>query len=235
MPTSGWLDHYTARFQTVEVNNTFYRLPEATTFQHWADETPDDFVLAVKMSRYLTHLKRLHDPEEPVQRFLDRASRLGGKLGPILLQLPPNLGIDPERLEETLKLLCPHARVAVEFRHDSWAVDDIRMLLAQYRAAACLFDTPARHGPLWRTTDWTYVRFHEGRGSPRPCYEPASLSGWASLLAREWGPEATIYAFFNNDGRACAVHDAVVFAAAGRDNGLRPSRVPEAGDVHVAP
>jgi len=123
------LEHYAARFQTVEVNNTFYHLPEASTFRQWAERTPDDFVITVKMSRYLTHLKRLRDPAEPVARFMERAGELGGKLGAVLLQLPPNLEAEPGRLAETLDLLCPRARVAVELRHDSWFTDEVRRLL----------------------------------------------------------------------------------------------------------
>ncbi len=102
LPQREWLRYFADRFQTVEVNNTFYNLPERSVFEHWRKATPDDFVLAVKMSRYLTHLKRLHDPAEPVQRFLRRARALGPKLGPILLQLPPRMTADVSRLEETL-------------------------------------------------------------------------------------------------------------------------------------
>src|SRR5439155_11917199 len=107
VPGSRWLEYFAARFQTVEVNNTFYRLPQASTFRTWAERTPDDFVVAVKMSRYLTHVKRLKDPEEPVSRFLERARCLGPKLGPVLLQLPPNLEASHDALARTLGLLTP--------------------------------------------------------------------------------------------------------------------------------
>jgi len=228
-----WLEHYAARFQTVEVNNTFYHLPEASTFRQWAERTPDDFVITVKMSRYLTHLKRLRDPAEPVARFMDRARELGDKLGAVLLQLPPNLEAEPGRLAETLDLLCPRARVAVELRHDSWYTEEVRRLLADHGAALCVADSLHRRSPTWRTADWAYLRFHEGEGDPHPCYRHEQLGGWAWLLREQWGPEATAYAYFNNDGRACALRDAVTFADLCRKEGLHPSRVPDPAEIHV--
>jgi uncharacterized protein YecE (DUF72 family) len=234
LPTARWLDHYAASFATVEVNNTFYHLPETATFRHWAEGTPEDFVLTLKMSRYLTHIKRLKDPAEPVARFLERAAGLGSKLGPVLVQLPPKLTADTGRLAACLDLLCARVRVAVEFRHESWHVDAVRRLLEDHDAAACLFDTPARHGPLWRTAGWTFVRFHEGRADPPPCYDPAPLDEWAALIARDWGPEADVFAYFNNDGRGCAPRDAGVFAGACRRHGLRPTRVPDPAGIPIA-
>ena len=227
------MEHYAARFQTVEVNNTFYHLPEASTFRQWAERTPDDFVITVKMSRYLTHLKRLHDPAEPVARFMDRARELGDKLGAVLLQLPPNLEAEPGRLAETLDLLCPRARVAVELRHDSWYTEEVRRLLADHGAALCVADSLHRRSPTWRTADWAYLRFHEGEGDPHPCYRHEQLGGGAWLLREQWGPEATAYAYFNNDGRACALRDAVTFADLCRKEGLHPSRVPDPAEIHV--
>jgi uncharacterized protein YecE (DUF72 family) len=215
------------------VNNTFYHLPEATTFRQWAERTPDDFVITVKMSRYLTHLKRLRDPAEPVARFMERAGELGGKLGAVLLQLPPNLEAEPGRLAETLDLLCPRARVAVELRHDSWFTDEVRRLLADHGAALCVADSLQRRSPTWRTADWAYLRFHEGEGNPHPCYRQEQLAGWARLAREQWGPESTVYAYFNNDGRACALRDAVTFAEACRKEGLQPSRVPDPTEIRV--
>ncbi|HWD09228.1 MAG TPA: DUF72 domain-containing protein [Actinomycetota bacterium] len=231
LASARWLEHYAARFATVEVNTTFYRLPKRETFATWAEQTPDDFVLAAKMSRYLTHIKRLRDPAEPVARFLDQAAPLGRKLGPVLLQLPPNLKADPPALSATLDELCPKVRVAVEFRHESWASDEVRQVLDDHGAATCLFDTPARHGPRWRTAGWAFVRFHQGGGQPSPCYKPSELKEWAARLAGDWGPRADIYAYFNNDQRACAPRDAIWFAEACADAGLHPTRVP--AEVHI--
>ncbi len=234
VPASRWLEYYAERFQTVEVNNTFYRLPQATTFRQWAERTPDDFVVAVKMSRYLTHVKRLQDPEEPVSRFLERARGLGTKLGPVLLQLPPNLAADHEALARTLGLLTPTVATAVEFRHESWFDDITRQVLSDHGAALCIADGLSRRSPVWRTADWTYLRFHEGEGMRHPCYRSEQLAGWAHLLRERWGPDATCYAYFNNDARACAIRDAVTLAGFAGAEGLAPSRVPDAGAVRVS-
>jgi uncharacterized protein YecE (DUF72 family) len=228
-----WLEHYAERFATVESNNAFYRLPESGTFAAWAARTPPDFVMAVKASRYLTHIRRLREPEEPVSRLLDRARHLGGKLGPVLLQLPPNLRADPAALDRTLRAFPAGVRVAFEPRHDSWFSDEVRSLLAEHGTALCLADSPRRRTPLWRTAAWTYLRLHEGTASPRPCYGRQALAGWAGRLAELVGPDADAYVYFNNDPAGCAVRDARVFALAAARVGLRPTRVPAAGEVRV--
>jgi uncharacterized protein YecE (DUF72 family) len=227
LPQARWLEYYAERFCVQEVNNAFYRLPEASTFAAWAARTPDDFVMVVKVSRFLTHVKRLKDPEEPVARFVERASHLGPKLGPVLLQLPPTLRCDLERLDRALSRFPVEWRVAVEFRHDSWFTDETRAVLERRGAAFCLADSPRRQTPVWRTTDWGYLRLHEGTGSPHPCYTPAALDRWAGRLAELHGPEAEVFVFFNNDPKGCAVRDAVRFAGACRAHGLTPSRVPD--------
>lgn len=229
-----WLEHYAERFAIVEVNNAFYRLPEAHTFAQWAQRTPDDFVVAVKASRYLTHVKRLHDPAEPVSRFLDHARHLGAKLGPVLVQLPPNLAADHRALDETLACFPEHVRVAVEFRHDSWFTPETERLLAAHGAALCLADSPRRQTPVWRTTDWGYLRLHEGRASPHPCYGVRALGSWARRLAETWSGDDDVYVFFNNDPRGCAVRDAVLFAREVTKVGLAPTRVPAAGEISVS-
>ncbi|MDQ6741669.1 MAG: DUF72 domain-containing protein, partial [Candidatus Dormibacteraeota bacterium] len=130
-----WLRYFAERFETVELNNSFYHLPEASSFERWREETPDGFVVAVKMSRYLTHLKRLKDPEEPVALFMERASHLRPKLGPVLVQLPPRMKADPERLEAALDAFPQGVRVAVEFRDDSWFDHTTRRVLEERGAA----------------------------------------------------------------------------------------------------
>ena len=156
LPQRLWLERYGATFATVEVNNAFYRLPERGTFEQWRTRTPDDFVVAVKMSRYLTHIKRLRDPAEPVARFLDRAAGLGPKLGPVLLQLPPNLAVDVAALDAVLGRFPDEVRVAVEPRHASWWTEDVRKVLLAHGAALCWADRLGRsrhpavaHGQLW--------------------------------------------------------------------------------------
>jgi uncharacterized protein YecE (DUF72 family) len=231
LPLRAWLESYANRFATVESNNAFYRLPERRTFEDWADRTPADFVMAVKVSRYLTHIKRLADPEEPVRRFLDRAGGLGRKLGPVLVQLPPQLRANVDRLEKALDEFPSDIRVAVEFRHPSWFVDEVQRTLTERGVALCLADRRRPLTPLWRTADWTYVRFHEGRSRPRPCYGRAALAAWAQRLAERWAPDEDCFVYFNNDPRACAPHDAARFAGQVERVGLRPSRVPSVRSI----
>jgi uncharacterized protein YecE (DUF72 family) len=210
LPTSRWLAYYAEHFASVELNATFYRLPEATAFTNWARAVPDGFTFAVKASRYLTHIRRLRDPREPVERLMDRASRLGDRLGPILLQLPPDMPIALDRLAETLDAFPSHVRVAVEPRHRSWFVRELKTLLEERRAALCVADRRSQHDPVWRTTAWAYVRLHEGRATPRPCYGRAALRGWALRLRDGWGNRPDAYVYFNNDGGGCAVRDAAI-------------------------
>jgi uncharacterized protein YecE (DUF72 family) len=227
LPQAEWLETYAGAFQTVESNNAFYRLPEAKTFAAWAARTPPGFVMAVKVSRYLTHIKRLSDPEEPVERFVSRVRHLGDKLGPVLLQLPPTLRIDLGRLEATLERFPSEFRVAVEFRHDSWYVDDTRRLLERRGAALCLADRRGVLTPLWRTADWTYLRFHEGRAAPRPCYGRDALRAWVARLHETAGGEGEAFVYFNNDLLACALRDAVVFGRLAQRAGMQVSALPE--------
>ena len=230
-----WLEFYAARFATVESNAAFYRLPEAQTFAAWAERTPPDFVMAVKVSRYLTHVRRLNDPGDAVERLVERASRLGSKLGPALLQLPPSLRADSGRLHETLAAFPADWRVAVEFRHESWYTDEIRSLLERHRAALCLADRLRPLTPIWRTAAWTYLRFHTGRAKPWPCYGRRALATWVDRLAERWTPAEDVYVYFNNDPRACALRDARLFAHAGRRRGYSPTRIPPARDVRLGP
>jgi len=235
VPQARWLEAYADAFATVESNNAFYRLPERRVFEAWAARTPDDFVMAVKVSRFLTHVRRLRDPAEPVERFLARTEGLGPKLGPVLLQLPPQLRLDLDRLAATLERFPATLRVAVEFRHPSWFVDPVRRLLERSGAALCLADRRGPVTPTWRTADWTYVRFHEGRAAPRPCYGRTALRTWADRLAGEWGPAAEAWVYFNNDPRGCAPRDAARFAIAARRAGLAPTRVPPVRAVRPRP
>jgi len=229
-----WLKFYAGRFATVELNNSFYRLPERSSFERWRADTPNDFVLAVKMSRFLTHLRRLRDPEGPVRLFLDRARGLGDRLGPVLLQLPPRFRADPGRLAEALDRFPRDVRVAVEVRDESWFDDRVRALLEERRAALCLADSPRRRTPDWRTADWGFVRFHEGRATPHPCYGERALGTWAERIASLWDADADVFCYFNNDGRACDVRAALAFARIARRAGLRPTRVPEPAEVSLA-
>ncbi|GIU88479.1 MAG: histidine kinase [Acidimicrobiia bacterium] len=234
VPLAGWLDHYASRFGTVEVNNTFYRLPDAVTFERWRARTPPGFVFALKASRFLTHVRRLRDPAGPVALLLERARHLGDRLGPVLLQLPPDLRVAPDRLDETLAAFGGRVRVAVEPRHPSWWCDEVHAVLRAHGAALCLADRGSRPvTPLWRTAGWAYVRFHHGTGSPTSCYGRRALAAWAQRLRDLYGPGADGYAYFNNDAGACALRDAIRFAHAAARAGMRTSAVPAAAEVRV--
>ncbi|MEU7060775.1 DUF72 domain-containing protein [Streptomyces sp. NPDC046197] len=227
-PTRLWLEEYAAHFATVEVNNAFYRLPARETFEAWRERVPPDFVVAVKASRYLTHIKRLKDPEEPVHRLMSHAEGLGGRLGPVLLQLPPTLGCDPGLLDACLACFPAGTRVAVEPRHDSWWTPPARRVLETRGAALCWADAHARPvTPLWRTTDWGYVRFHVGRARAWPHYGRRSLETWVDRIATTWADDHDVYAYFNNDPAGAAVGDAVVFARAARRADLTVTRTPD--------
>jgi uncharacterized protein YecE (DUF72 family) len=256
VPARRWLEHYAARFATVEVNNTFYRLPPPTTFAQWAARVPDDFTIGVKASRYLTHYKRLREPDEPVARLLEHARPLGKRLGPVLVQLPPDLRIALDDLDATLRAFAgrrqrsdrrersaestdqDRIRVAVEPRHASWFVPELVDVLQSHGAALCLADRRSRPStPLWRTTDWTYVRFHSGLATPSPCYGEQALASWVKRIRELWADPARndVYAYFNNDTGGCAVRDAIVFARLARDAGMPVSRVPPLEEAPVGP
>ncbi|MFR9776908.1 DUF72 domain-containing protein [Micromonospora sp. MS34] len=235
LPQRLWLEHYAARFATVEVNNAFYRLPERDTFVAWRDRTPADFCVAVKMSRYLTHVKRLRDPAEPVGRFLDRATGLGVRLGPVLVQLPPNLRADPDALDATLRRFPAEVRVAVEPRHPTWWTDEVRRVLERRGAALVWADRLSRPvAPPWRTTDFGYLRLHEGGARPWPRYGRTALAGWVRRLAAAFPADEPAYVYFNNDPGGAAVIDATAFAGLARRAGLTVTRTPTARPTGAA-
>ncbi|GAA4603760.1 DUF72 domain-containing protein [Actinoallomurus liliacearum] len=227
MPQRVWLERYTECFDTVENNNAFYRLPSREVFAGWRERTPPGFVMAVKASRYLTHIKRLKDPEEPVDRLMNAAGGLGDKLGPVLVQLPPTLQVDVERLTRTLRRFPAGVRVAVEPRHPSWWTDEVRELLIRYGAALCWADRLGRPlTPLWRTAGWGYLRFHEGAATPWPEYGDQALRSWARRLAETWDDGQDVYVYFNNDPGGAAVRDAGRFAEFARAAGRSVTRTP---------
>ncbi|MFE9308705.1 DUF72 domain-containing protein [Streptomyces sp. NPDC088353] len=236
-PTRLWLEEYAAAFATLEVNNAFYRLPARETFEAWRERVPADFVVAVKASRYLTHIKRLKDPGEPVHRLMTHAAGLGDRLGPVLLQLPPTLRADPGLLDACLACFPPGTRVAVEPRHESWWTPEVREVLRARGAALCWADAYARPAtPLWRTAGWGYVRFHVGRARAWPHYGRRSLETWVDRIATTWPDARDVYAYFNNDPTGAAVQDAVVFARAARSAGLAVTRTPAlTGDRQKVP
>jgi uncharacterized protein YecE (DUF72 family) len=220
-----WLEHYANAFATVEVNSAFYRLPARETFQSWRSRIPDDFVMAVKASRFLTHVRRLREPHDPVQRLLDAAAGLGDRLGPILLQLPPTLTADPQLLAECLKQFPRTVRVAVEPRHQSWWTEETHEVLAAAGAALCWADVGGQpRTPLWRTAEWGYLRLHQGRAKPWPRYGRQALTSWVGRLSDTWPDSADVFVYFNNDPGGAALRDAAVLGSIARRNGRTVSR-----------
>jgi uncharacterized protein YecE (DUF72 family) len=210
IPQAKYYEKVLADFRTVELNVSFYRLPAAPVFAGWQRRAPAGSVVAVKASRYLTHIRRLREPEEPVRRLMDRARLLGPVLGPVLVQLPPDFTVDLPALEATLACFPQDVRVAVEPRHDSWWVDGLHELLAARDAALVWADRKGPISPMWRTASWAYIRFHEGRANPWPRYGDRALATWADRVADLAG-EVETYAYFNNDPGGAAIVDAFSF------------------------
>ena len=230
------LEWYARTFDTVELNVTFYRLPPAATFRSWAARVPEGFLFAVKASRFLTHVRRLREPRPTVERLVERAAELGPHLGPMLIQLPPDLELDLPALEATLDAFPQGLRVALEPRHSSWFVDDLRRVLIDRNVALCVADRRGPITPLWRTADWAYLRFHAGKAAPRSCYGPQALAAWADRFEAAWGRRATAFVYFNNDGNGCALRDAAAFARGLERRGVDLTSLPVvAGNVVLDP
>lgn len=203
------LSFYLQNFDTVEVNNSFYKLPAPGTFASWRDATPEDFVFAVKASRFLTHNKKLKDPENALNNFLPRAVELGEKLGPILFQLPPKWRCNPERLELFLEALPRDHRYAFEFREPSWHCAPVFEILRRYNAAYCIYELAGFSTANEITADWTYVRLHGPGGKYQGSYSDATLATWAEQI-KEWESRLrAVYVYFDNDQAGFAAHNAI--------------------------
>jgi uncharacterized protein YecE (DUF72 family) len=207
-PPRLWLEYYARHFDTVEVNATFYRLPKREVVANWVRTTPPTFLFAVKMSRYITHLKRLLDLDTGVRRYYERIEPLvrSPKLGPVLWQLPGNFPRDDERLANALEKL-PPGRHCFEFRHPSWFVPEVYGLLRSRGVALVIGDHPHRRFQTYElTADWTFIRFHSGRRGRRGNYSESELEEWASRIDA-WRREVDVFAYFNNDWEGFAVRN----------------------------
>lgn len=205
-----WFGFYAEQFDTVEINNSFYRLPKAETFAKWRDQAPAGFCYAVKANRFITQAKKLKDCAEPVARMVEPTRHLQPALGPILYQLPPSLGLDLERLEQFLALLPRDLTHAFEFRHKSWYVDATAELLDRFDAGFVIHDFPGIASPRWTTGRIAYLRFHGAKGKYWGRYAEATLLDWADWMAAQDRP---VWAYFNNDTDAAAIHDALTLKA----------------------
>lgn len=214
LPVSQWFDYYAQRFDTVEINNSFYRLPERATFVAWGRRAPARFAFAVKASRFLTHMKKLKDPEEPIERLFRRMRGLGKHLGPVLYQLPSGWRADVDRFAHFLDALPRRVRHVVEFRDPSWYAPSIRALMDRHRVSMCLHDMPgsatgkARVGPI------VYVRFHGATSKYRGGYSREQLREWATWLNRQRAAGSDVFAYFNNDVGGHAPRDATALRRA---------------------
>jgi uncharacterized protein YecE (DUF72 family) len=208
LPTSGWLEFYASHFDTVEINNSFYRLPDARVFNAWRRRAPPGFIYAIKASRFLTHMKKLKDPAEPLQRFFSRARRLGSAFGPVLYQLPPRWPVNVDRLRMFLERLPRRRRHAIEFREPSWYSDKVFALLERHHVALCLHDMDGSASGRRSVGPFIYLRFH-GTTQYGGRYDDRTLDSWAEWLAPRIAKGVPVYAYFNNDVGGHAPRDAV--------------------------
>lgn len=216
LPQRCWLHHYATMFDTVELNNTFYRLPSVHAVEEWAAAVPSDFLFAFKLGAFGTHRKKLRDATTWLPKHFDRANRLGKNLGPTLVQLPPRWRRNTVRLDEFLALVPTETRWAVELRDASWLHDEVFDVLRKHNVALCLHDLLADH-PLVLTTDWTYVRFHGPHAISQPyrgAYGAERLRPWAERLGHELEAGHDVYCYFNNDYDGHAVTDATYLRSA---------------------
>ncbi len=203
------LDFYMRHFDTVELNNSFYKLPSEAAFACWRDSTPPGFCFAVKASRFITHNKKLKDPENTLENFLPRVEVLGKKLGPILFQLPPRWSVNLERLDEFLSVLPRRHRYAFEFREHSWHRPRVYEVLRRHRAAFCIFELAGFQSPIAITADFAYVRLHGPGGPYQGSYSHAQLSGWAERIRAWMRKLKAVYVYFDNDEAGYAAQNAL--------------------------
>ena len=210
MPSAKMLDFYVQHFDTVELNNSFYRLPQAAAFDCWREATPANFVFAVKASRFITHNKKLKDPENAIDNLLPRAAHLESKLGPVLFQLPPRWRANVERLENLLQILPRDVRYAFEFRELSWMSAEVDSVLTKFNAAFCIYELAGYHSSLTLTADFTYVRLHGPEaGKYQGSYSETKLRAWARQI-EGWARELrAVYVYFDNDQAGYAAANAL--------------------------
>jgi uncharacterized protein YecE (DUF72 family) len=208
LPAARMLEYYAARFDTVELNNSFYRLPLESALKSWRETVSRGFCFAMKGSRFLTHMKKLKDPEPGVAKFMQRADLLGPKLGPIVFQLPPHWELNLPRLEAFLETLPRRHRYAFELRDPTWHTPDVHKVLHKYRAAFCIYELAGFRSDLTVTTDFTYIRLHGPGGPYQGSYSPEQIGAWARRI-REWERDLRgIFVYFDNDQAGYAVRNA---------------------------
>ncbi|GAB4377964.1 MAG: DUF72 domain-containing protein [Calditrichia bacterium] len=209
LPTREWLRYYTGKLHTVEINNSFYRLPEKKTFESWRESAPPNFIFSVKASRYITHMKKLKDTEKPLTTFLDRVAGLGDKAGPILFQLPGGWNYDKDRLEKFLKSLPEGFRYTMELRNSTWWNPEVYQLLNQYGVAFCIFEIGGVMSPIEITADFIYLRLHGPGEKYQGCYDEQTLKQWAETFFSWRAQNKDVFCYFDNDQRGYAARNAL--------------------------
>lgn len=210
LPQKEWLSFYAKHINTVEINSSFYRLPSITSLIRWKKTTPDTFVFSTKVSRYITHVKKLRKSEIALDNFLSRVSMLKKNLGPLLYQLPPTMKRDDAMLYDFLSVLPRNYYHTFEFRHESWINDSVFQLLHKFNIALCIYDMPDIDIPLINTADFIYLRFHGNRKLYSSCYSDNEIRKWSQDIQRLSGNVEAVYIYFNNDSQAFAVKNAQV-------------------------
>ena len=209
LPQREWLRYYSDRLQSVEINNTFYQLPERSTMEQWKASVPDSFLFSVKASRYITHMKKLKDPERSTGRFFRSIEPLGDKIGPILFQLPPRWKRNPGRLEGFIERLPPHYSYTFEFRDPSWFDRQTYRVLERAGAAFCIYHLAGDLSPKTITADFVYIRLHGPGDAYEGLYDSQTLSGWAGAIAAWSRGGREVYCYFDNDQKGYAAKNAI--------------------------
>ena len=204
-----WLEYYSRYFKTVEINNSFYRLPAAKTFRSWYKQTPRDFIFSVKASRFITHMKKLKEPRKTVKKFLKQAVYLKEKLGPVLFQLPPRWKANAGRLSVFIKSLPKDLKFVFEFRENSWFNEKIRELLDKKGQGFCSHDMHGIDCPRFMTDKLAYIRFHGTTRLYGGKYSRKQLEGWASFI-KKCARKGRVYVYFNNDMKGYAIENALM-------------------------
>lgn len=209
LASAQWLQFYRAQLNSVEINNSFYRLLDADVVREWRTQVPRDFVFAVKGSRFITHNKKLKDPAEPLRRFMAPLKAFGAHLGPIVFQLPPHWGVNLERLEAFLRALPQRQRFSFEFRNGDWHNEAVYTLLRRHNVAFCIFQLAGFTTPFVTTADFVYVRLHGPGGKYQGSYHAQTLKAWARRALSWTDAGRDVYIYFDNDQAAHAVHNAI--------------------------
>jgi uncharacterized protein YecE (DUF72 family) len=205
--SSGQFQYYLQFFSTVEINNSFYRLPSAETFANWRKSTPDQFIFSVKASRYITHMKKLKDPKASLHEFMTHVHALKEKLGPVLFQLPPGWKLNTDRLKEFLQCLPVPGRYVFEFRNPSWYHPDVFALLKKYNCAFCIYELNGHLTPFELTADFVYIRLHGPGDKYQGNYSESILRKW-SRYCKKWLKTKDVFVYFDNDEAGYAAFNA---------------------------